>query len=927
MRSRSFLILLLILSLALLPSLQLALAASSSSSSSSSASSSSSTKTSTTSTVPAATGPPLTQRLDIYTSGSNDYWLVTLSPVNATKSGITAAESVSGVNAYQLTAVEGSTALAGSPLFWPGGYNILHIPSMPYSGVFLNITATSQSAAQSAVSDFDALLGVSLQQVGSSGNNYTYFAPSNFGISEPVIFGSIPSGDNGLTSVATASSLAADPTPTAILTGVRSGASFNHTVRFGSTESGGVGTNGSLLLENAISLSNDSFVTSSNAVSTKVVVHALDGLITSKDTTATVTNHPGNFSSTYSIGIPAGTRYRPSVTITHNPPVLVATRTVNGGSATSGGLISLTLNFANTADNGTINNIKVNDSWWSAYPSLFSFSAGQSNVTVASLVSGQNKSQAYSLKVTSTASQNIIIPAAVVTYSYTVANTTIKATTMTNELEVRANSPGPVIIAQARSSITSGSAFGKPGHYIVSVSNGGDDPALNVNVLNYTDATLSPGAVWNVNVSLSYTSIENRNLSASFNVGWTSPDGSKGNLTSNPVNLLLSHSGILVPFVEFKITPTITAKAFTVGNVNATWYLTNKGSAASGNVTVNEPFPSGVTCKSVLTGNGTCTTTGFTVTDASLAVQGNITGTVELTFSKDNYLTQGATVVTRFNNLNFTTYGSTFSIASGIGVTKTYSPPALFQTQDSNVTVDVTNQGTAPLYNVSLTATSDTFDTKVSGSLTSFYPTLAPSSSQSLNYSVKMTAAGNNRTGAPTSLSYLFGGYATTYPVNSSGSVTIYQALTATTSVSSTPTEGKDFSLNVNIQNSAPVNVTNVSVSFPLPLGLSIVSHPSQFQVSGRTVTLTIPTLGAGATSTNSITLKPALDTAFTLGTGNLTFDYLGKSVSGTVTTSPIVANAGVFTYFELPTALAVVLVLVIAIYMHRRMSSSPSTK
>ena len=68
---------------------------------------------------------------------------------------------------------------------------------------------------------------------------------------------------------------------------------------------------------------------------------------------------------------------------------------------------------------------------------------------------------------------SIIVPAAVVSYSYTIANTTINATTMTNELEIRTNDPGPVVIAQASSSITSGSAFGKPGHYIVTVTNDG----------------------------------------------------------------------------------------------------------------------------------------------------------------------------------------------------------------------------------------------------------------------------------------------------------------------------------------------------------------------------------------------------------------------------------------------------------------------
>src|SRR5271169_6615108 len=111
MKSRSLLILVLIFSLAVLPSLQLALGAASSSSSSSS-----STTTTTSTSTSTAPKSPYSEKLVVYTAGTNDYWLVSLSPVKASRPGIVAAESVPGVSAYELTAVQASTASTTSAL-------------------------------------------------------------------------------------------------------------------------------------------------------------------------------------------------------------------------------------------------------------------------------------------------------------------------------------------------------------------------------------------------------------------------------------------------------------------------------------------------------------------------------------------------------------------------------------------------------------------------------------------------------------------------------------------------------------------------------------------------------------------------------------------------------------------------------------------
>ncbi|HVC26619.1 MAG TPA: hypothetical protein VND40_00520 [Nitrososphaerales archaeon] len=909
MKSRSLLALALIISLAVLPVAQLAFAAASSSSSSST------TTTTSTSTAPKS---PYSEKVVIYTAGTNDYWLVSLSPVKALRPGIVAAESVPGVSAYELTAVQASTATTTSALFWGTGYNVLKVPFMPYSGVFLNVTATSQSAAVSAASDFGSTLGVSFDQLGSSGSNYTFFSSANFAVAGETIFSSVPASNQGLAAVATASTLAAAPTPTAILTGVRSGSSFAHTVMFGSTESGVVGTNGSLLLENALSLQNTSFVSSRNATSTQMVVHALDGLIKSPDN-ATVTNHVANYSATYSVSIPSGTRFRPNVSILPNPPVLTATRTVDNGAAVSGGLVSVTLNIQNTAGNGTIHNVNVNDSWWTAYPSLFSLSVGNSSFNIPSVAPGQNVSRAYVLKVSSSASDDIIIPSTPVSYSYSFGTATVNSTTRTNQVELRTNDAGPALQVQAGANIASGSSTGKPGKYVVTVTNTGNDPALNLNVLNYTNPTLVSGGVWKVNVTIPLTGIANRNVSQTFTLGWTRPDTTKGTLVSNPATILFSHSNVLLPLMQFKLTATITSKVLGLGSVNATYTLTNKGTVASGNVSVSQSFPAGMMCTRVVTGNGTCGSSGFSLATPPIAVLGSETGTLLLNFSKDSYLIGEANVTTSQNGLTLHTLGSALPIAGGVAVTKTFAPISVFQGQDDNVTVRVANQATLPVYNLTISASSDSFDTAVSSVLNAQYESLNSSVSHSLNYTVRMVSPGNH-TSSSTTISYVFGGYSTQYVV-SSGTVNVFKPLQATTSVASTPKEGSDFSLTVAVSNPSPVDVTNVTFSVSLPSSLTAVSSSTGVHVSGRTVTVTLPSLAAGATSSSQITLKGGFDGSFNLGSAKLTFDYLGATVTGIVSSPAIVVGVDALLRYELPIGAAVLLTLVVAVYIHRKLA------
>ena len=79
--------------------------------------------------------------------------------------------------------------------------------------------------------------------------------------------------------IANQSGWAGDPTPTPILTGVRSGLLFHPHGGVRSDRAGAWGRTRACCWRTLLSASQDSFKTSPNATSSLVVVHALDGLI------------------------------------------------------------------------------------------------------------------------------------------------------------------------------------------------------------------------------------------------------------------------------------------------------------------------------------------------------------------------------------------------------------------------------------------------------------------------------------------------------------------------------------------------------------------------------------------------------------------------------------------------------------------------
>ncbi|MDA4117473.1 MAG: hypothetical protein OK455_03930, partial [Thaumarchaeota archaeon] len=311
---------------------------------------------------------------------------------------------------------------------------------------------------------------------------------------------------------------------------------------------------------------------------------------------------------------------------------------------------------------------------------------------------------------------------------------------------------------------------------------------------------------------------------------------------------------------------------------------------------------------------------GFSVSVPTLATGADVRGTVLITFTNDNYLTQPALITTTDSGVTLHNAGTAFVVPAGLVVTKTYATNPVFVGQNDTVTVQVVNKGTVPVFNVTVAAQSDAFDNAFSGVLHQTYGALGPNSSQSFNYTVEIFTPGNHTTSA-TTVAFSVGGSAQSDSFTS-GNLSVYKLIQATAvTVPSVPVEGSNFLLTVSVQNPSSVNVTNVSVSIRIPQDLSIVNSSSSVAINGRTLMLSLPSLAAGASSSQSVTLRAGTDGTINLGSGTLTFQYLGATIHGVVSTTAVVVGIDLLVRYEIPIGLAVLLTIAIAIYVHRKLT------
>ncbi|MDA4135860.1 MAG: hypothetical protein OK449_02520 [Thaumarchaeota archaeon] len=894
MKARATIVLVLVLSLALVPVLA---------------------------SVPVHAQSQYSERLDVYTAGQNAFWSITLNRLGANLPVLTSVESMTGLTSYSLVAMSAQSAVSDFQTFGVDGYNLLNLPSTPSQGLFLTITATGSSSQPSIVSALGQQFGTDFTQVASSGDTTTYFAPVDFvNVAAPILYKLVPASLGGFASFATESKLVSLPMPFIELTGTYNGTGFSHKIALGADTSSAVGTTGAINLSELIGSTNATISSSASSNSSEVVIHSLDGVIVSSDA-ATVSNDAGNFSGSYSLSLASGEQVKVNATLESQPPTAVAYRELDHGTLAVNDSLGVTIVISNSAQSEALDNVTVNDNWWKSYPTVFELSSGSANnysFTIPSIAAGHNVTEAYVLKVISSTPSQIVIPAATVSYSYQLSTSSFSTHVNMGQQVIQVNGVGPALSATVRPSILSGSPLGTIGDYVVTITNAGTSPALNVKLQNYTVSNIAQNGgstVFDLPIVLS--SLTQRNFTKTFSLEYSNTAGQSQNITLNSVQLIFSHDSMVLPFIRVTTNDTLTPASLSSKTLTASYIFTNAGKGIPSGITALESFPTGVTCKTTGTALGTCSGSTYAMTVDTVTTQKN---TLQLNFTRDNFIIPPTTVTTNYDGLVLHTYGGSYVIPAGIVVTKSFNPDAAFPGTNSVVTIGISNLGSLPVFNATVGSGTDTFDKASTGSSGKTFAEVVPQNTSSFTYTVTITAgAYGNISGTAVSTSFLFGGASQDFSLGTSNMVVYAPVTAAVVSSPSTPEENHDFTLAITITNPAAVPVSDVVYTLTLPTGVSVVSGAT---LTNHVLTITVPSMLADSNSTVSLTLSTNSGLTIDTSGSHLTFQYLGATLAGLSPATKVVVNVDATTRYTVPIAIAVLIALVAVVYVRRKVGS-----
>ena len=865
-----------------------------------------------------------TERIDVYTAGSSAYWLMSMDRLNSSlPTGLVSAESTSGVSSYRLLALSAQSVVSDFQVFGVDGYNVLKVPSTPSQALFLTVNASSASAASPLVTYFATRFATVFTLVSSGSGAYVYEAPVNFaGAAAPVLYRLVPTTMKGFAGFLTEASFSALAMPSIALSGTNNGSGFSHSITIGAAESGILNSTDGISLTKVLSNQNATLTASSSASSSVVEIHALDATIRSTDKTATVSNDASALSGTYTLSAAAGSKVRVNATLNEVAPTALAYRTFDRGSLTTNQTLAVTIYVRDTAESGNVANVTVNDAWWKSYPTVFAYESGNYSFTLPLVAAGQNQTESYTLKVISAASSQVVVSPATVTYHYLLSGASYASEATTNAATLQVNGIGPAVTATVRSTVSSGAPLGTAGNYTITLTNSGTSPALNVKVAGTTIESLAAQSSQVVSLPVTLSGLAASNFTRSFPVQYTNSTGGEQAVSSNSVSLLLSHTSMVIPFVQLSTSDALTASAISSRLLNVTYTYANRGTATAGAVAGGQSFPSGIACK-VLSGEakGSCSGGNFTATIGSLTTQNTQVFVLQLNFTQDNFVIAPSSTAATYEGTTLHTFGGAYAIPAGIELSKSLSIASGFPGMNALATVVMTNAGTSPVYNATLFSSVDPFDSIPGGSATTHsYSILAPQQRESFNYTVTLTnSALGNATSSVATVDLTLGGL--TVALSSSPAyVVVFKPVAASVSTTpSSPEENHDFTMVVTFTNAASVPVSGVTYSFVLPSGLAVVSGA---QVSGHTATVTMPSLAANSSASASVVLSASTGLTLQTSTSHVAFQYQGFSLNGLGPKNAIDVGVDVTTRYTLPIVIAVVVALAALVYVRTRLAA-----
>jgi len=878
---------------------------------------------------PATGTSPYSERLDVYIAGSDAFWQMRLTGVNATNSVFSKVESTAGLDWYNVTMVKTTGWGSDFQIFGPGGYDLLPVPVTTQQAIYLQVDASSFSAALSVAQDFGPYFVTSFGSYSNSSGVFTFYSPVSFEAIAPVTLLTLLPSSGGFAGVISLANFTALQAPMVSLTGESGSSGFTHTLTLSSISSTALTSTGHPAFLTYFGSTATYIQAANKSSSSQIDVNVLDGLLTAANSTGVASDRQ-SFNSSYDMNLTPGQKVRSlNVTVTQQVPELLATRQIDQGVLRQGDNVSVTITLTNP---GTENayNVSVKDDWWSAY-GFFKLVGGNDSDSYPVLKSGQTVSPTYQLEDTQNVTQQVTIPSANVTYFGAVGSKNETFYSSTNEAPISLGTDEPVVFAYLTSSSGWGGAIGSVQEFDIVVKNVGSRSATGVVVDGRSISSGLPADGGSITepVSVTAPNLAMDNLSEVYSAQYKSPLGPTESVETNPVDVIFAQSSMKIALATLAVNATEVVTKSGSTNLTLSFTADNQGVANVTKFTASGSLPSGLPCGTAKESNLTCSG-GVVSLDYALIKSGSdkvATMNFNLTAPADFIIAPFSYSAT---SSNYTLSGSSNAEAVPIGVSlsKSYSPDLLFGGMQTAATVTADNSGPYPLYNVTVQSNVDSFDSlPVGGAPThSYNGTLAAGRHLIFSYNLTTFSTSGTVQSANVTASFFYGGEEFFYSRLGS-TVSLYQPIAASVaSVPAAPVEGKAFQILITLTNPSKVNVTDATFTLPLPDTISVINESNSVFTKGELL-VNLPFMLAGKSYNASAFVTTSSGVSIPFSGSKLTFGYSGTTLKGTVPTNGIAINENVTTRYVIPVAIAVVVMFAFVVVMRRAVRPGTSSQ
>lgn len=860
------------------------------------------------------------EKIELYIAGNNALWSITFGGINVT-STIKGFEQIQGVNSYNITAINTEKWVSDFQLFGTYGYNLLGIPYVPVSGLFLSVNASGRSVADRLASQIGSYFYTYFALINSSGNMFLYFAPISFSdIMPSTLLRLLPSKQGGFASLISSSTFLTQSSPTIRLEALNNGGSYRYLLTLSSISNSVLFSSNSINLLSVIGSSSKFIIPSNFSSSSTIRITVLDGIISSKDN-ATISNNVKDMKGYYILNLGRGEKiYRANVTITQQPSLIVK-RSLDNGSPGKDKPISITLTFSNVS-NKTVYNVTLDDSWYKKYGFL-KLQSGDSSIRIDNITAGQTTSRTYVLNYTGGNTETITIPPEITFYTYKLGSTNFNGTSYVNGATLSPGLTEPSLYAFL--SVESGSlTAGGSVEAKLDVFNVGSSPALNVSAAGQSIQTIPQGGGrWTSTVQISSESLTQTEIMKQLNVTYYTPEGKKQQFQTNSINLSVDHNSVKFPFAQVTYDGTLLQHGNSL-NLTLNIKVSNKGLTNITSFFLSGKLPSILGCGKLYGANVTCKENILTVSYSTIRPSQTEKASISYILNNsENVILKPLNYSFSSGSNYFSGYTNMVGFPSGFSVSKYISPSMLFNGMNANVTVSLLNSGPGIYYNISLKTSQDTFDTVISNSTSYTVNNVTSGSRLSFSYSVKVTQAGKGtKQLSPINMNLIFAGRKFSFSIQNGTAEILPTPVVTIRTVPTQPVELSNFFLIINVTNPSKVTVSNLTFSMKLPRNIQvtrIISASGSVNFNGS-LKIVIPTMSPGQSNIYNITLTSSSGTVIDFSGSTLTFIYRNQLLYGTLPAQGIIINENIFSRYFLPSFLALIAVLAATFYIRYRL-------